>query len=727
VNGFARLDAIRELGLDSVADRSLFSHITVLASTMLGCPVSLLSVVEDERQWFLGATGFDLAETPIDVSFCAVCILGEGPLLVGDARTDARFAGNALVTGAPFIRSYLGVPIRSDEGVRLGALCAISPQPHAFAPDKIEPLAMLAGLAEQSIALHARTRQLSLANAALKQASQVFRQAERATNVGSWRVDIATRRLFWSDQVYAITGLEPGRSVNVEDAVALYHPDDRAMVSAALADTIDQARPFSFETSIRRRDGQRRRIRVVGERIEVNGRPDSVAGIIHDCTEEHLRAMALKRAAEHDRLTGLFNRASFDRRLAAAMRRADNEPVIVALLDLDGFKDVNDTLGHLVGDRVLVALAAHLHQRIGKGVLLARWGGDEFALLFPPAMTMADVTVFLESLIGELSDVVSLGSSALTIGATCGVACMAQVGTGEEIMRRADLALYRGKEQGRGSVVCWDRQIEARQCERQRAIARLRAALHEGRALAVYQPIVELGTGRIVSFEALLRLRGEDGALITASEIFSALLDPELSRRVSRVMLESVVADGPAILALLGPDARIGINLSEADLRKDDFVRHLIDVIDDSPLTPDNLTIEVTETMLLDAGGQLHASLAMLDQCGFTICLDDFGSGFSSLTHLRQFPIRKVKIDRDFIAGIAEDHQSRLIIQAIVQMGHSLGLRVVVEGVETEEQETFLRGIGCRHVQGYRYGRPALIKELQARLGPVAAPLRLSA
>ena len=196
MNGFARLDAIRELGLDSVADRSLFSHITVLASTMLGCPVSLLSVVEDERQWFLGATGFDLAETPIDVSFCAVCILGEGPLLVGDARTDARFAGNALVTGAPFIRSYLGVPIRSDEGVRLGALCAISPQPHAFAPDKIEPLAMLAGLAEQSIALHARTRQLSLANAALKQASQVFRQAERATNVGSWRVDIATRRLF---------------------------------------------------------------------------------------------------------------------------------------------------------------------------------------------------------------------------------------------------------------------------------------------------------------------------------------------------------------------------------------------------------------------------------------------------------------------------------------------------------------------------------------------------
>ena len=728
MNDPARLDIIRTTGLEASADRALFSRITLLASTMLDCPIALLSIVEDTRQWFLGSTGLGLAETPRDVSFCAVCIAGEGPLLVEDARADLRFRDNSLVTGAPFIRSYLGVPIQTEGGLRLGALCAISSEPHAFSEDQIAPLAMLAELAEQSIALGVRTRELSLANAALKQGSQIFRQAERATNVGSWRVDIATRRLYWSDQVYAITGLEPGRSVSVEQAVSLYQSEDQAMISTALNETIEQGKSFSFETSIRRGDGERRRIRVVGERVDVDGVPDSVAGIIHDCTEEHLRNFALKRAAEHDRLTGLFNRASFDRKLAAAMHRADREAVMVALLDLDGFKDVNDTLGHLVGDRVLVAIAAHLHKRLGREVFLARWGGDEFALLFPPSMTLAAARTFLEQLIGELDAVVALGSSALTIGATCGLARVEQPGSGEEVMRRADLALYRGKEQGRGHVVCWDEQIEARQTERQRAIARLRAALNEGRAIAAYQPIVELGSGRIGSLEALLRLRDEDGSLITASEIFSALLDPELSRRVSRVMLDSVIADAPAILALLGPEVRIGINLSEADLRKDDFVHHLIEVVDDGPLTPHNFTIEVTETMLLDASGQLHDSLAMLDACGFSICLDDFGSGFSSLTHLRQFPIHKVKIDRDFIAGIAQDHQSRLIIQAIVQMGHSLGLKVVVEGVETEEQETFLRAIGCRHVQGYRYGRPMLIEELQARLGPAQdEPQRVSA
>ncbi len=717
-----RLDAIRKLDLEALADRELFSRITLLASTMLGCQIALLSVVEQDRQWFLGRTGTELLETKIGDSFCAVCILGGGPLLVPDARLDARFEGNSLVTGAPFIRSYLGVPIRGDDGVLLGALCCISDEANAFRPDHIAPLAMLAELAEQSVTLHARTRALSLANAALQQSSQIFRQAECAANVGSWRVDLATQRMSWSDQVYAINGVEMGSPISIAEAVALYEPGDQAMVVARMQEAMNDGKTFMFETSIRRRDGQPRRIRVVGERLDVDGKPDSVAGIILDCTDEHMRNVALKRAAERDRLTGLFNRATFDRRLAAAMQGVEEHPVTIALLDLDGFKDVNDTLGHLVGDRVLETIAGLLQTKAADGVFLARWGGDEFALLFPPSMALDEVTASLDGLLSELSEMPPLGTLHLRIGATCGVARMTTNASSEEIMRRADLALYRGKQQGRGTVVCWDDHIEARQCERQRAIAQLGSALDGGRALAAYQPIVELATGRVVAVEALLRLRAEDGRLIAASEIFAALLDPELSRRVSRVMLDQVITDGPAILALFGPDIRIALNLSDADLRRGDYVRHLIEVIDDSPLTPGNICIEVTETMLLDASGHLRTSLATLDECGFTICLDDFGTGFSSLTHLRAFPIHKVKIDRDFIASIGEDHQSRLIIQAIVQMGHSLGLRVVVEGVETEEQEIFLRGVGCRHVQGYRYGRPGLLADLQARIASAPEP-----
>jgi diguanylate cyclase (GGDEF)-like protein/PAS domain S-box-containing protein len=725
VSDTPRLETISSLCLETVGDREVFSRITHLASTMLGCPVALLSVVEEDRLWFLGQTGIGLTEVPVAGSLCAECVLSAGPVLVGDARQDLRMKNAPHVAGPPFFRSYIGVPVRADNGVVLGALCAISCEPDAFRSEQIVPLAMLAELAERSIALHVRTRALSLANAALQQSSQIFRQAERAVNVGSWRVDLATQQLHWSDQVYAITGLEACQSISVKEAVEMCHSSDRASIDAALAETIGNGKPFSFETTIRRRDGEARRIRVVGEREDVGGKPDSVAGIILDCTEEHLRNVALKRAAERDRLTGLYNRAAFDRRLAAAMQEVETAPVAVGLLDLDGFKDVNDTLGHLVGDRVLETIAGQLQNRIPAGVFLARWGGDEFAMLFPPGMPPEAVTAVLGDVLAEFDEMPLLGSTLLKIGATCGVAHMSTRASSEEIMRRADLALYRGKEAGRGTVVCWDRQIEARQSERQRAIAQLRSALNDRRVLAAYQPIVELESGRVVSVEALLRLRDPSGHLLSAGDVFAALLDPELSRRVSRVMLDAVVADGPAILALFGPDTRIGLNLSEADLRQGDFVRHLIDVMDDSALSPRNITIEVTETMLLDAGGQLRASLAMLDECGFTICLDDFGTGFSSLTHLRAFPIHKVKIDRDFIAAIGEDHQARLIIQAIVQMGHSLGLRVVVEGVETEEQETFLRAIGCPHVQGYRYGRPALLPDLQARFAqPRASDLR---
>lgn len=502
-----RLDSVRNLGLEAMPDRDLFSRITVLASTMLGCPISLLSVVEEDRQWFLGRSGTDLVQTPIDASLCALCVRDEAPLLVHDARNDPQLADKALVTGPPFIRSYIGVPVRGEDGTVIGALCGISPEAGAFRADQIAMLAMLAELAEQSIALHTRTRALSDANAGLRQQTRIFRQAERAVNIGSWWVDLATRKLHWSDQVFAIAGLQPSPSINVRDVVQLYQPEDRPLVSAAMDDTIDGGKPFVFETTIHRRDGEVRRIRMVGERIDVDGRPDYVAGIILDCTEEHLRNAALQRAAERDRLTGLFNRASFDRKLADAMQQASTEPVTVALLDLDGFKDINDTLGHLVGDRVLETIAAQLQLHASEGVFLARWGGDEFAMMFPAHMGLSGVTRFLERLLGELGDIPPLGASQLRIGATCGVARMSEAASSEEIMRRADLALYRGKDEGRGSVVWWDQQIEARQSERQQAIARLRSALGSGRALAAYQPIIALDTGRVVAVEALLRLR----------------------------------------------------------------------------------------------------------------------------------------------------------------------------------------------------------------------------
>ncbi|MGY6552113.1 MAG: sensor domain-containing phosphodiesterase [Erythrobacter sp.] len=702
----ARLACLRNLDLAAMPDRAIFSRITRLTTDMLECPVSLVSIVDSDRQWFLGKTGFAPDFTSLDVSFCARCILAEAPMMIADARADARFAGNALVTGAPFIRSYLGVPIRFEQGHILGTLCAISPRPHAFDPSQIEPLAMLAQLVEQNIALHTRTRQLSRSNGILREASRVFRHAEQAANIGSWRVDLASNALYWSDQAHAIHGLATRQLVKVEDAISFYRECDQPMVRASLEAAIRDGTTIRFETEIRRQDGEMRRVRVIGERIDIDGKPESVAGIVQDCTEEYRRDQALKYAAAHDRLTGLFNRGEFDRRLNAAMAEAHRFPVTVAVLDLDGFKEVNDTLGHLAGDDVLKQLAARFEQLLSDDVFLARWGGDEFALLFPPGMDEVQVALCVRQLIEAAENMGAERPEIGMLSATCGIARAHEVLAGEEVIRRADLALYRGKQDGPGAAVCWDEGLEARQTAPRLASRRLREALDRDAVFAAYQPIIDLATRKVVALEALLRMPDGKGGVLAACDVFSALLDPGLSRRVSRMMLDNIVRDGPRLLELFGNDCRIGLNLSEADLREGNFAQQLLDVIAQSPLDAYNLTIEVTETMLLsDEGGAVRAALHLFDKAGCIIALDDFGTGFSSLSHLRRFPIRKLKIDREFIDGISHDKQSRLIIKAIVEMGRSLGIAVVAEGVETYEQEVYLRAIGCVLVQGYRYGR----------------------
>ncbi len=719
----ARLACLKRLDLKTIPDPEIFSRITALTTWTLDCPIALVSIVEAERQWFLGKAGLALDETPISQSFCAVCIAKPGPLLIADAACDPRFSDNPLVTGPPHIRSYLGVPIQFDDGEVLGTLCAISPKPGCFDERHIKPLAMLAEMVEQNIVLYARTRELRGSHAALCAAGKVFRQAEQAAHVGSWRVDIATRKLYWSDQVRRLHGVDATYPLSVEEALGFYREGDRPMVSQQLEAAIRHGTPIQFEAQIRRKDGALRRVKVMGERIEIAGKPESVAGIVQDWTEEYLSNLALKRAAEHDRLTGLYNRAEFDRRLGIAMQTADQLPVTVAILDLDGFKEINDTLGHVAGDKVLIGLADRFQRLIDPDVFLARWGGDEFALLFPSRMGLAEAEQYAAGLLAEIRAFSDENPQFEVLGATCGIARVAEALPGEEVIRRADMALYRGKQEAVGTVICWDETLEARQSARKAAMTRLRAALDNEDAFAAYQPIVDLENGQIASFEALLRLPDGQGGVLAACEIFSALLDPTLSRRVSHMMIRQIVKDAPQIIDAFGSDCRIGINLSEADLREGNFAQHVLDELARSGLTAKNLTIEVTETMLLsDETGGLRSSLHLLHQAGCTIALDDFGTGFSSLSNLRKFPIRKLKIDREFIANIANDSQSRLIIQAIVEMGRGLGLTVVAEGVETREQEQFLRQIGCNRVQGFLYGRPQRLAELVSK--PATRQLR---
>ena len=721
MNEAARLDSLNNLALETIAQPEVFSKITELAAGMFDCEISLISIVGAEDLWFLGKSGLELDRLPRANAFCSIAIMNEHPLLVNDALVDFRFRLNPLVVGQPHVRSYLGVPIRAGEGALIGTLCVIARQPNAFDGTSISQLKALAELTEQCLLVHAQTRELRSANISLSQLNSLFSQAEKAANVGAWRVDIATDELVWSDQVYAIHGIPRETEINVINAIGFYDDEGQKVVGDALFDALDRGEPFSFEANIRRADGKLRRVRAVGERVVANGKPDSIAGIILDCTEEHLKAVALKRAAERDSLTGLYNRAVFDRKLTGALSNHTDEPVTMMLLDLDGFKEVNDKLGHLVGDQVLAGIAEQLQREAGDAIFLARWGGDEFAFLFPPGTTLDDAVKFGERLLGRLSEQVVSGKEILIVGGTCGVSQLPAGGASAELVRRADLALYHGKSKEKASVIRWTEEIEDAQSARKEAIQTLESALRDDRAFPAYQPIIDLATDGIVGVEALLRLTDTDGRTISASEILPALLDPALAQHVSLLMLEKAFSEGPEVLDRFGENAHIGINVSSADLHRGDFADKVVSLATGHALNPRNLTIEVTEIMLLaDHAGQVLENLKRLDAMGCTIALDDFGTGFSSLTHLRNFPISKVKIDKEFISTIGSDHQSRLIIQALVQMGQSLDMQVVAEGVETAEQVEFLKSIGCSHAQGYYFGKPVAVHDLPAAPFPAS-------
>lgn len=721
-----RLHHLRKLQLHKVRRPEVFDTISCLAAKALGCPTALVTVVDEETQWFLGRTGFEMSETPRSLSFCSVCMASEAPLLVTDASQDPRFANNLLVTEPPFIRSYLGIPLRADSGILIGTLCTISPAPNAFLAKDINTLQAIAVLAEEALIAHDHGAKLCVANISILELEQALQQAESAVKVGTWRLDLALNSLQFSDGVFDLFELPKAPQVSVTAAIEYCEPRDRPFVRKALAEAQNLGRPIQLELDISHSDGTKRCVRVLGKRVGTRDTPNRLVGILADITQEHVAERALKHALEHDPLTGLLNRSAFNEHLTAATKACDGSVQTVTLIDLERFRDANEEVGHIAADQLLVELAARIVRKAGEDTMVARWGGDEFALLFPANTLLDGVISTSMTLLDEIAKDLVVRDGVVNLSATCGIAQFEGPCSGEDLIRRAELALSFAKEQGGGCLHSWSEDMDGASKQRQRAAAIVKHALREERIFAAYQPIIEIETGKVAGVEALLRIDNGETNPLTAADVFSAITDAKISRKVSRYMLEQVLRDGSELLNKIGPTAQIGINVSEADLRfredGEDFVNMITRLMRGSALRPNNITLEVTETMLLrDETGSIRDGLRALDRLGYQIALDDFGTGFSSLTHLRYFPIRKVKIDKEFVAGIAWDHQARLIIQAIVQMSRSLGLDVVAEGVENATEEMFLRAIGCRYAQGYRYGKAArLVSPPPASLKQVA-------
>ena len=418
----------------------------------------------------------------------------------------------------------------------------------------------------------------------------------------------------------------------------------------------------------------------------------------------------LKHDALHDALTGLPNRVHLLNRLADALTRYARWPqrrFAVLFLDLDRFKVINDSVGHLVGDELLKEAGRRISEALHGWGLVARLGGDEFAVLLEPMEHEADAVEVAQRIIDALDEPVRVAGKELYTSTSIGIAhVQPHYRTPEELLRDADVALYRAKAKGRRRFELFDETLRREALDQLELESALRRAILRGEFEPYFQPIVALRSGRLAGYEALLRWRRREGALLAPGEFLSLAEDSGLAEAIDWQVFELAFAQSHALLQGGG---FISINVGGRHFRTPGFVAELTQLMQRYELPPEQLRIEVTERTLLEDPDEVRRMMTELDQAGVSLALDDFGTGYSSLSYLHQFPLHAIKIDRSFVTALAPEvsGNAAAVLRAICSLGHSLGMEVIAEGIETEEQRRALLEMGCDFGQGYLLAEPA--------------------
>ena len=430
--------------------------------------------------------------------------------------------------------------------------------------------------------------------------------------------------------------------------------------------------------------------------------------IISDITERKRAEERIHHLAYYDNLTGLPNRTFFFRLLDQALSTAQRNELYCAVLfvDLNRFKPINDTLGHEVGDRLLQQVAARLRTGLRDADTVARLGGDEFVVALVGITQRDHATVVARKLLEALSTPFLVDGRELALGAAIGISIYPEDGQETQtLIRLADIAMYRAKQTGRDGYAFYNQDMNRRALDRLAVEAGLRRALERDELLVYYQPKVDIADGRIVGAEALVRWRHPERGMVPPGEFIPVAEETGLVVQVGAWVLDSACRQAAAWHADGMEGIKIAVNLSAREFVPD-LAQRVRKVLQQHRLSPELLELEITESMLAQSSEAVIAMMDELSAMGVTLSLDDFGTGFSSLSYLKRFPIDTLKIDRSFVVGIPDDSNDCAIAGAIVSMAKQLRHRVIAEGVETAEQLAFLRSIGCDEIQGYLYSPP---------------------
>lgn len=434
-----------------------------------------------------------------------------------------------------------------------------------------------------------------------------------------------------------------------------------------------------------------------------------VATAVRDVSDRRQAEATIERMALQDALTGLPNRRQFQERLQQAISQAkrSRRHVGLMLLDLDGFKFVNDTYGHAMGDALLTQVAARLTDCVRETDTVARLGGDEFAVISPNIDSPEAAMALAERLVKALARSFWIDGREVHSGTSIGITVFPhETGNTDQLLRFADLALYRAKDEGPGSFRLYDEVIDAEVKARRALEEDLRAAMKDEQLRLVYQPKFDIASGALIGAEALLRWTHPERGPVSPAEFIPVAESSGLIIPISEWVVRTVCEQNRAWQDAGLPRICLAVNVSPLQFKQPGFADQITASLQAAGLNPKWLELEITETMAMEGGEQIASILEALRWIGVGISIDDFGTGFSSLTRLKAFPVNRLKIDQSFVRDITTDLNDAAISSAIIQLGHSLKIKVIAEGVETQEQFQFLAEHGCDEAQGYHLSRP---------------------
>jgi diguanylate cyclase (GGDEF)-like protein/PAS domain S-box-containing protein len=551
-----------------------------------------------------------------------------------------------------------------------------------------------------------------VAEAGLREAKERFQKAFDHASIGMCLVDMDAGFLQVNRALCEMLGRSEQEllALRVSDVT---HPDDRAASMAVVAVAKERdAVPHRLEKRYLRPDG-----RVVWAQVTActihseDGAASYLVTQVEDVTERREAEARLVRQAMHDPLTGLPNRTLLMDRLRQVLARADRHPELTAVLfiDLDGFKDVNDSLGHDVGDEVLREVGRRLQGNIRPLDTVARLGGDEFVVLCQDLAGEQNVVEISERLAGALAEPVAVGTFEVVVTASVGIALAnGRVPAPEDLLREADAAMYGAKTRGKNRCEIFDAGLQARAVDRIAIASALRRGLRDDRFVLHFQPVVDICTGDTVAVESLVRLDDPDRGLLAPGTFIQVAEDSGLIVPIGTSVLEQACRELAAWRAsgAAGPGLRTAVNLSARQATRPDLAETIEHALAEAGLEPSALTLELTETVLMEADAATLRQLERIRELGVGLGIDDFGTGYSSLTYLKRLPVSFVKIDRSFVAGLITDPSDREIVTAVIRLGQALGLTTIAEGVEEPAQFDALRQLGCDQAQGFLLGRP---------------------